>query len=251
MKGKSIFGKPQVLAHRMLATGYPENTILSLKGALASRVDWVEFDVKVLVDGAFVSFHDGTVDRTTDGRGDITKMTLKEVRALDAGKGYAHGFQQVPTFEEILVALAGAPYAIRAEMHIHNLWEPEKLVPLLDKYHLRDRCYFNLNAVIVAEHMRDDAGDRTSLVSLNVQAESPELEEICNRLDISYLCIPPSAINPDFIDRIHKYRDSNPVFVHCYPVQSESGWQEMIEAGVDVIQTDYPEALIEYMSEHT
>ncbi|MFX0101235.1 MAG: glycerophosphodiester phosphodiesterase [Candidatus Hodarchaeota archaeon] len=249
MKGKSIFGNPRVLAHRMLATGYPENTILSLKGAIAARVDWVEFDVKVLADGEFVSFHDGTVDRTTDGSGDITKMTFKEARELDAGKGYGFGFQHVPTVEEILVEMANASYPIRAEMHIHNLWEPEDLVPLLENYHLRDRCYFNLNAAIIAEHMRDDANDNTSLVSLNVQADSPELKDICNRLDIAYLCIPPRVINPDFVDRIHDYRDDDPVFVHCYPVQTEPGWQDMIDAGVDVIQTDYPEALIEYLTE--
>jgi glycerophosphoryl diester phosphodiesterase len=39
------------------------------------------------------------------------------------------------------------------------------------------------------------------------------------------------------------------VYVHCYPVQNEKDWQTMLDYGVDVIQTDYPEALMEYFNE--
>ncbi len=243
------FPRPQVLAHRMLVTGYPENTLMSLKEACKLGVDWVEFDVHCLADGAIVSMHDGTVDRTTDGHGDLHKMTLEEVRKLNAGKGYAFGFVPVPTVEEIAKELGTCGKFVRAEMHIHNLYEPEELDPLLDKYGVRDRCYFNLNAVIVAEHMREDAGDATSLISLNAQGDSPDLKEICNQYNLAYLCVPHKLLNADFVDRVHKYRKKNPVFVQCYPVQGEDDWQRMIDIGVDVIQTDFPEALFEYLRE--
>src|SRR5271157_865424 len=231
----------------MMVMGYPENTVLSLREACKIGVDWVEFDVKVLVDGAWISLHDGTVDRTTDGSGDVTQMALPEVRSLNAGKGYNHGFVSIPTVEEILQELSSCGRFVRAEMHIHNLWEPEQLGSLLDQYGVRDRCYLNLNAIVVAEHVREDAGDRESLISLNVGADTPELEEICNRLDIAYLCIPHKLLTQDWVDRIHSYRTENPVFVQCYPVQTEEDWRRMIDIGVDVIQTDFPEALFEYL----
>jgi glycerophosphoryl diester phosphodiesterase len=233
----------------MMVMGFPENTVLSLQEACKLGVDWVEFDVKELADGAWISLHDGTVDRTTDGTGDVTQMTLDQVRALNAGNGYHYGFIPIPTVEEILQELANCGRVVRAEMHIHNLWEPEKLDPLLDQYGVRDRCYFNLNATIVAEHMREDAGDDTSLISLNVGADTPELEEICTRLNIAYLCIPHQQLTEDWVDRIHAYRADNPVFVQCYPVQTEEDWQRMIDIGVDVIQTDFPEALFEYLND--
>lgn len=243
------FKKPNVLAHRMLVMGFPENTVLSLNQAIKLGVDWVEFDVKVLTDGTLVSMHDRTADRTTDGHGDITQMNYTQVKQLNAGKGYNFGFIPIPKVEEILQELSKSPYPIKAEMHIHNLWEPEPLVKLLDKYNMRDRCYFNLNVVATAEYMRRDLQDSKSLISLNVDSESSELKDICNDLDISYLCIPPKSLNTDFINRIHNYRSKKPVFVHCYPVQNERDWQKMIDFGVDVIQTDYPEALMEYLSE--
>ena len=241
------FPRPQVLAHRMLVTGYPENTILSLKEACKRGVDWVEFDVHCLADGALVSMHDSKVDRTTDGEGDLHKMTLAEVRKLNAGKGYNLGFLPVPTVEEIIRELRECGRFVKAEMHIHNLWEPEVLTPLLDKYGMRERCYFNLNTAIVAQHIREDARDHTSLISLNVQEDTPELKDICTRYNIAYLCIPHQLLTADWIDRIHHFRQENPVFVHCYPVQRENDWQRMMDIGVDVIQTDFPEALLEYL----
>jgi glycerophosphoryl diester phosphodiesterase len=233
----------------MLVTGYPENTILSLKEAIKGGVDWIEFDVKVLTDGTIVSLHDGTVDRTTDGIGDITKMDWEQVRKLNAGKGYNLGFVPIPKVEEILAELGSCKRLVRAEMHIHNLWEPEPLVALLDKYKVRDRCYFNLNAMMMGIYMREDLHDTTSLLSLNAQAESPELKDLCNQYDMAYLCVPHKVLNADFVKHIHAYREKSPVFVHCYPVQAELDWQRMIDIGVDVIQTDFPEALAEYIAE--
>ena len=243
------FDRPHVLAHRMLVTSYPENTILSLKQACELGVDWIEFDVKVLQDGAMVSMHDSTVNRTTDGTGDITQMTLKEVKELNAGKGYDFGFVPVPTVEEIFQTMSEYSPTLKAEMHIHNLYEPEKLVPLLDKYGLRKRCYFNLNAYVIAEYFRQDVEDSESLISLNVSGNDPKLRDLCNELDISYLCVSVKGLNEAFVDEVHAYRTNNPVFIHTYPVQDEEKWQKMIDIGADVIQTDFPEALMEYLDE--
>lgn len=240
--------RPLVLAHRMMISGVPENTVLALENAIENHVDWIEFDVKVLTDGEMVSMHDELVDRTTNGYGSITQMTLPEVKKLNAGKGYSFGFVPVPTVEEIIQVIAKCPYPLKAEMHIHNLWEPESLIELLRKYNVQDRCYFNLNAVIMGEYMRKDLKDNESLISLNAQGESDELKQLCNDLDMSYLCIPFRYLNSGFVEKIHNYRKNNPVFVHSYPVNTEKQWQELLDMGVDVIQTDFPEALQEFLN---
>jgi hypothetical protein len=91
--------------------------------------------------------------------------------------------------------------------------------------------------------------DTTSLISLNVGADTPELKDLCLSLNFSYLCISVNAINSEFINKIHQFRLSNPLFTHSYPVQTEMDWKRMVDCGVDVIQTDYPEALYEYIEE--
>ena len=213
-------------------------------------MDWVEFDVKVLLDGEMVSMHDNTVDRTTNGTGDITTMTYDEVSRLDASKGFTLGFVPVPRVEEILEVLASSPNYVRAEMHVHNVYDPLPLINLLKKYGVQDRCYVNTGRVELFEYIRNDLGDHETLLGLSRGAENDETAEICNRLDIVYLCVANKALNTDYVDHIHNYCSEKPIFIQCTPVQTEEDWQRMLDIGVDVIQTDFPEALDFFLEEN-
>lgn len=62
----------------------PENTIESALAAHAEGAEMVEIDVQLTSDGALVLMHDDTVDRTTDGTGCVSALTLAEIMALDA-----------------------------------------------------------------------------------------------------------------------------------------------------------------------
>ena len=74
-----------VAGHRGIKAHYPENTILSFEKAIELGVDMLEMDLNVTRDGEIVVIHDLTVDRTTDGTGAVRSLTLKEIKALDAG----------------------------------------------------------------------------------------------------------------------------------------------------------------------
>lgn len=84
------------VAHRFLSAGFPENTLAAFKSAITHGVQAIELDLRGTADGEVVVLHDATVDRTTNGRGNVTGMTLHEVRALDAGShaGAAFAGQQ-------------------------------------------------------------------------------------------------------------------------------------------------------------
>jgi len=60
-------------------------------------------------DGIPIVLHDASVDRTTDGSGAVGRMTIEEVRRLDAGihKGAAFKGTQIPTLGEALDSLKG------------------------------------------------------------------------------------------------------------------------------------------------
>jgi len=80
------------------AKGYePENTLRSFQKALELNVDAVELDVRRTKDGAIVVIHDAEVDRTTNGKGLVSELTLKEIKELDIEKG-----EKIPTLEEAL-----------------------------------------------------------------------------------------------------------------------------------------------------
>jgi glycerophosphoryl diester phosphodiesterase len=74
-----------------------ENTLESIKKALALGVDGIDIDVHRCASGQLVVFHDFTLDRMTNGTGEVSKHTLKELKRVVV-KGYC----QIPTLSEVL-----------------------------------------------------------------------------------------------------------------------------------------------------
>ncbi len=92
-----------LIAHRGLEDTHPENTLPAFEAALDLGMG-IEFDLAMTADGHVVVIHDETVDRTTDGSGRVSQMSLDELRELDAGdwKGEQFAGAKVPTLDEVL-----------------------------------------------------------------------------------------------------------------------------------------------------
>ena len=90
--------------HRGYNTLAPENTLSAYKISKRMGFDFVECDVMFTSDGVPVLLHDGTVDRTSNGTGNIAKMTFEEARSLDFGSWFSDTFtgEQIPSFEEFI-----------------------------------------------------------------------------------------------------------------------------------------------------
>jgi glycerophosphoryl diester phosphodiesterase len=94
-----------VTSHAACKGHAPENTLAGIEAALRLGADAIEIDVHCTSDGVPVLLHDETVDRTTDGIGNVHEMTLEQVRALDAGaRQFVPQFQgaQVPLLAEVI-----------------------------------------------------------------------------------------------------------------------------------------------------
>ncbi len=96
-----------VIAHRGASGFFPENTLLAFRKAIEVGADALEFDVRVTEDGIPVVIHDSTVDRTTDGVGVVSEMTLAAMTEFDAGDG-----ESVSTLETVLEATEGTPLVV-------------------------------------------------------------------------------------------------------------------------------------------
>lgn len=97
------------VGHRGSKKFAPENTIAAHEAAFALGARAIEFDVRCTKDGHFVLMHDATVNRTTNGFGRVKKMTLDQIRHLDAGswKGPEFKGEKVPTLREALRNVKG------------------------------------------------------------------------------------------------------------------------------------------------
>lgn len=82
----------------------PENTLAAFKLSKKKGFKYVECDVSFTSDGYAVLLHDSTVDRTSNGTGSISALTLAQVKALDFGswKSEEYAGEQIPRFEEFI-----------------------------------------------------------------------------------------------------------------------------------------------------
>lgn len=95
--------KVLVTAHRGDWRNTPENSVQALKNCIAMGADIMELDLKKTKDGHLVIMHDQTIDRTTTGKGNVSDYSLAELKTFFLRSGSGHPTKhQVPTFVEIL-----------------------------------------------------------------------------------------------------------------------------------------------------
>lgn len=135
--------RPVIFAHRGASAHAPENTLAAFRLAVEHRADAIELDAKLTADGKVVVIHDQTVDRTTGERGVVRKMTLAQLKALDAGSFFDSTFarERIPTLEEVFVAVGGH---LLINVEITNYASisdalPDKIIDLITRYRMEDR----------------------------------------------------------------------------------------------------------------
>lgn len=86
-----------IIGHRGAKGHVTENTLASFAKAIELGAQGIELDVHVCASGALVVFHDVTVDRLTNGTGEVAKLTLAELKTLSLPGGHT-----IPTLDEVL-----------------------------------------------------------------------------------------------------------------------------------------------------
>lgn len=106
--------QPRVVAHKGYSARAPENTLASVRLAVAHRVDMVEIDVHATRDGVPVVLHDKTLDRTTTGAGPVCDWPFDRLRGEVCIKDVPG--ERVPTLAEVLdITLGRAALAIEVK----------------------------------------------------------------------------------------------------------------------------------------
>jgi glycerophosphoryl diester phosphodiesterase len=109
------------------AKGYePENTFVSFQKALDMQVDGIELDVHLNADGEIIVIHDETVDRTTNGKGFVNALSLRELKAFRIDGKY-----EIPTLKEVF-DLVNQDCFINIELK--SFEATAKVVSLIEKY---------------------------------------------------------------------------------------------------------------------
>ena len=123
------------IGHRGAKGHQPENTLRSFQKAWEMGVDGIELDVHVCKTGELIVIHDFTVDRTTNGSGAVSELSLSEIKALRIEQDV-----DVPTLEEVLELVRGE-CLVNIELKGRHTAGP--VSEMIEKYVLEKRYGYN------------------------------------------------------------------------------------------------------------
>jgi glycerophosphoryl diester phosphodiesterase len=253
-----LAGSPLFVAHRGGSGLAPENTMEAFRSAVEVwEVDMLEMDVRLTRDGEVVVIHDATVDRTTDGTGQVGDLTLAQLRGMDAGARfldptgvptYRERGVTVPRFEDVLTAFPDVRINVEAK-------EPQVARPLVEII----RRHGAESRVLVAaefEKCRDSVRDyrgpwgasRHHILYFWLLHRLPGGGFYTPGADI--LQVPETwkgmrIVSPRFVRRAH----GRNLPVQVWTVDEADDMRRLLSWGVDGIQTDRPDVLARVMVE--
>jgi len=230
-----------VVAHRGLSAGFPENTLAAFRNATAAGVDAIELDLRRTADGEIVVLHDETVDRTTDGHGPLSRITLQGLKLLDAGRHAGERFagERVPTYQEVLESTRASGAGLLLDIKESDRTSHEHIASLTSRHDATGRVIVGVRSV----------GDLRAFRALSPGARTlgfvPDLGSIeafaAAGVDIVRLWPEWIDADPGLVGRVHAL--GRPVWVTA-GTMPKGALQALIGRGVDGILTDLPEVLL-------
>lgn len=222
------------IGHRGAKAYVAENTLESIQKALDIGVDMIEIDVHKCASGELWIIHDFTLDRTTDGSGEIAKKPAEVLRKLKV-----EGHYKIPQLTEVLDLVEGK-CMLNIELKGLNTAEPvskivkEKIENGKWKYSDFIISSFQKNELFETRKL-----DKEVPIAVLSKASVPEAIELGKRLKAS-------AIHPSLgiITRDNTKLSQDAGFkVNVWTVNEREDILRMIDFGVDGIISDYPNRL--------
>ncbi len=231
-----------VIAHRGNHVNVPENTIAAFEEAIKVGADYVEMDLRTTKDGYLILSHDGTVDRMTNGKGEIRNLTLEEVKKLQVTSPNKSDTKiyRIPEFTDVLKACKNR---INIFLDFKDA-DVEETFRQIKSAGMEKQVVVYLNSQGRYRSWRQYAPDIPLVLSLPETIKSKE--------QLSFL------LDQYSIEGFDNVRDSamltvtreNDVAVWLDIFENNPAlWESLIQTGIQGISTDYPESLISYLNE--
>ncbi|MBS2967741.1 glycerophosphodiester phosphodiesterase [Metabacillus sp. KIGAM252] len=228
------------IAHRG-ASGYaPENTKASFDKALEIGTDWIEFDVQRSRDGELVIIHDTSVDRTTNGSGEVRDLNAADLKKLDAGSWFSPEFkgEGIMTFSEVLERYNGKA-GMLIELKSPSLYPgiEQQVADELAKYPLADKVVQSFEQDSMKKMHRIlpfiKIGVLMKYRPLGISGR--QLEEISNYA--SFVNPNKKLVNRGLVQRIHALG----MKITPYTVRDRASAAFLKSMEVDGMVTDFPD----------
>ena len=250
---------PLVIAHAGSEL-YPTDTMYALEQYADMGVDILEMDLHMTQDGVIVLIHDDTVDRTTDGTGDIREMTITQAKSLDAGynwtqdEGLTYPFRDmgitIPTLEEVFQAFPNYPMIIEIKQETPPM--AEQLCDLIREYNMSEDVIVPSFSDIAIQEFREACPEVATAASSS---------EVRKFVYLNFVLM-TGTISPEyFAMQVPESRDGIPIVtklfiwaanrsnlqVQIWTINDKEDMERFIDMGVHAIMTDRTDILLELL----
>jgi glycerophosphoryl diester phosphodiesterase len=264
IKQKSFFNhnRPLVIAHQGGELLAPSNTMASFENAANMGVDVLETDIHITKDGHLVTIHDPSVDRTTNGKGNVADLTLAELQSLDAGYHFKdlegnYSFRgrgvYIPTVEEMFQTFND----LKIEIEIKDDNPPErieeiasKLWDLIEKYQMEDKIIIGSFDQKIIQTFEKYAKGR---VAISAGRQEVKSFVVFHKFFLRNLYVPTvdafqipvedsgfDLTDQRLIDGAHRLG----LEIHYWTIDDPKTMEKLIDAGADGILTNRPDLLL-------
>jgi glycerophosphoryl diester phosphodiesterase len=240
--------RTRVIAHRGFSGAAPENTLAAIRAAIEVGADMAEIDVTLSSDSQVVVIHDETLDRTTDGSGEVSRFSLAELRELDAGTWFKPSFagERIPTLDEVLTAVEGRillNVEIKSEAVVRGV--VDKVASAIREHQMTELVVVSSFSPEALRQMHETAPEIRTAVLYNTRYhKGSDAVEIVTDLGASVFNIKRQRLTRKMLRRCRE----NDVPVGLYTVNKPRRLRRLVSKGIGAIFTDHPDRLIEILT---
>lgn len=227
------------IGHRGACGHAPENTLSSFELAIEMGCPWIELDV-YNIDGELLVIHDDTLERTTNGQGNVVDQSVAYLRSLDAGDG-----QQIPKLGEVVDTVKH-----RAGINI-ELKGPDTAEAVVNLIHRYQAVGWSADEFLVSSfHHHELAKVRDFDKNLRLGAlfgrATGNLVEKAQQLDAYSINLGLRLAQKLLIDQAHEAG----LKVYVYTVNEQEDIQQMLRLNVDGVFTNYPDRVFAILGDN-
>lgn len=220
-----LFNEFLKIGHRGAMAHAVENSKESIEKALDLNANMIEFDVRYSKDDVPLVFHDGKIDRLTNGVGQVCEMTFKELNSFSLKNG-----EKISSLEEIL-SLFSRKVLINLELKEDKI--SDNLIKVLSKFDVESilfSSFYHSNVLKIRDYFKE-IKSAPLLVGNPLNPIKLVEETRADYLDLNY-----EFVDQDLIDKLH----SKGAGVIVWKINEPDVMQKFINLKIDGIITDDP-----------
>ena len=249
---------PRLFAHRGASGEAPENTMPAFQRAADLGIVYMELDVHLTSDGHVVVLHDETLERTTNGHGQVKDQTLAKLQQFDAGYHFSPDDGKTFPFRGQGVTISPLAEVLRRFPQVRFTVEIKQKEPPVEEQVIAvvQECGVADTVVLASEHDAVVARVRNLAPDIATNCAVGEVFEFMQKVFTNQLDdyrppgqafqIPPeyegvALVTSETVAAIHALGAE----VHVWTINDPQEMERLFDLGVDGLMSDFPGRLLD------